>query len=149
MTIRPKALLDTNALVAALERMHAHHGPSIFIFDRAKDGELAVAAHVVAEPNSTLTRSGGLFRWLPDEAWQGTASVMEVTTLVGLSPAAPLDAVRVFAEKHGIGLRIYDYLISEAAVQNAIDRIITWNTSPMRSLFPSLRVNTPTEGDWL
>jgi predicted nucleic acid-binding protein len=147
MTIRPKALLDTNVLVAALERKHEHHGPSVAMFDRARDGELAVAAHAIAETYSTLTRAGGMFRWLPDEAWQGIASVMKVTTLVGLSPAAQLDAVRIFAEKHGIGPRIYDYLIGEAAVQNGIDRIITWNTSHMRSLFPKLRVTAPTDVD--
>ena len=149
MNLRPQALIDTNVLVAALEGRHEHHGPSVALFDQAPDGTLAVGAHALAETYSTLTRANGLFRWTPAEAWQGVASLVKVTRLVALSPAGHLDAVRTFAQAGGIGPRIYDYLIGEAAVQNGIDRIITWNTSHMRSLFPSVQVNTPTEGDWL
>jgi predicted nucleic acid-binding protein len=133
-------------LAAALERTHEHHAASIGIFDRARDGELAVAAHALAEAFSTLTRPNGPFRWSPAEAWDGISSIIKVTTLVGLTPASTVDAVRGYAQQGGIGPRLYDRLIGEAAPRNRIGIIVTWNVQHMKSLFPDLQVLAP--GDW-
>ncbi len=145
MSRRPEALLDTNVLVAALENRHEHHGPSIALIDRVPDGALAVASHALAETYSTLTRANGAFGWLPSQAWQGIGSIIKVTTLVGLSPAGTVDAIRQFAEQGGIGPRLYDRLIGEAATHNRIDTIITWNVRHMKALFPDLQVQAPRE----
>lgn len=143
MTVRPRALLDTNVIVSALAPDHADHGDAAALFDRCQDGELAVPAHAVAEAYSTLTRANGLFRWAPQDCWLAIGSILRVTTLVGLTPAAKVDAIRQFAGQGGIGPRLYDRLIGEAAIRNRIDTIITWNTRHMTALFPEIRVAAP------
>ncbi len=45
----------------------------------------------------------------------------------------------------GTGPQLYDRLIGEAAVQNGIGCILTWNLKHMRLLFPDLLVLTPAE----
>jgi predicted nucleic acid-binding protein len=145
MTVRPRALLDTNVIVSALAPDHADHADAAALFDRCKDGELAVPAHAVAEAYSVLTRASGLFRWAPGDCWLAIGSILRVTTLVGLTPAATVDAVRSYAQQGGIGPRLYDRLIGEAATHNRIDTLLTWNVRHMKALFPELQVHAPRE----
>ncbi len=57
-----------------------------------------------------------------------------------------LDEIRGSRQRSGgIGPRLYDRLIGEAAVAHAIPRILTWNVGHMRGLFPNLVVTTPTD----
>jgi hypothetical protein len=64
---------------------------------------------------------------------------------VGLTAAQTFDATRTFAQDGGIGARLYDRLIGEAAIIHEIPVIITLNIGHMRSLFPTLTVVTPKE----
>jgi predicted nucleic acid-binding protein len=132
--------------VSALAPDHPDHGHSTALFDRARDGELAVAAPAVAEAYSTLTRANGLFRWDAEDAWLVIDSVLGITTLVGLPAAATVDAIRTYARQGGIGPRLHDRLIGEVAVQHRIDVILTWNVGHMQSLFPQLAVMSPAKG---
>ena len=108
-----------------------------------QSSDFAVAAHSYAEAFSTLTRRGAPFRFPADEAWAALESIRSVTRLVGLTPAQMFDATRDYARAGGIGARLYDKLIGEAAVAHGIAVLITWNVSHMRSLFPKLTVLTP------
>jgi hypothetical protein len=65
--------------------------------------------------------------------------------LVGLTPAQTLDAVIGYAESGGVGARLYDRLIGEAAVRAGLRRIVTWNLRRLRGLFPTLDVITPAD----
>ncbi|MFQ3664500.1 MAG: PIN domain-containing protein [Sphingomonadaceae bacterium] len=145
MTAKPRALIDTKVIVSALAPDHPDHGDAASLFDRCKDGDLAVPAHAVAEAYSVLTRANGLFRWAPGDCWLAIGSILKVTTLVGVTPAATIDAVRSYAHQGGIGPRLYDRLIGEAAIHNRIDTIITWNVRHMKALFPELQVQAPRE----
>ena len=82
---------------------------------------------------------------MPEEAWAALESVRSVTALVGLTPAQTFEATGRYARSGGIGARLYDRLIGEAAVAHGIRRIVTWNVSHMGSLFPDLDVRTPRE----
>ena len=141
-----EALLDSNVLIAMLIEAHEHHGPSL---DLVRDGatQFAIAAHSYAEAYSTLTRRGDRapFQLTPQEAWAALESVRAVTALVGLTAPQSFEAVRRYAQSGGIGARLYDRLIGEAAVAHGIARILTWNVGHMRSLFPNLTVETPRE----
>lgn len=142
----PKALLDSNVVVAALAEEHQHHAPSLAVMRNAADAEtLAVAAHTYAEAFVTLTRRGerGAFQRTPDQAWVALASVAALTHLVGLTPPQTFDAVRAYAAGGGVGARVYDHLIGQAAVIAGAATIVTWNTGHLRSLFPALRILTP------
>ena len=140
------ALLDSNVLIAAVAEAHEHHAASIDLL-LGDAAEFAVAAHSYAEAFSTLTRQGKLepFRFSPGEAWAALESVRAVTTLVGLTAAQIFDATRDYAHGGGIGARLLDKLIGEAAVVHRIPAIITWNTTHVRNLFPMLTISTPGE----
>ncbi|WP_375402118.1 type II toxin-antitoxin system VapC family toxin [uncultured Sphingomonas sp.] len=144
---QPEALLDSNVLVAAVAEKHEHHAPSLAVLDVTRPGGFAVAAHSYAEAFTALTRFGprGQFRLAPEEAWEALARVKAVTRLVGLTPEQTLDAVRLYAAAGGIGARLYDHLIGQAAVIAGVRVIVTWNTGHLRSLFPRMTVETPQE----
>lgn len=69
-----------------------------------------------------------------------------VTALVGLSAPQSFEAIRGYAQDGGVGARLYDRLIGQAAVAHDIPAIVTWNVRHMRGLFPGVRVVTP--GEW-
>ncbi len=140
-------LLDSNVLIALLAEAHEHHAASIALLLGDGGRRFAVAAHSYAETYSTLTRRGGPapFGFAPGEAWAALESVRTVTDLVGLTAAQTFDAVRRYAGDGGVGPRLYDRLIGEAAVAHGLARIITWNVTHMRGLFPGLTVVTPAE----
>jgi len=142
---RLKALLDSNVVVAGLVEGHSHHSASVAILMTARESRFAVAAHSYAEVFSTLTKRGGPapYAWDAARAWDAIESVGAVTTLVGLTPAQTANAVRQFAHRGGLGAQIYDWLIGQAAIESGIERIITWNVSHFRPLFPHLDVLTP------
>jgi predicted nucleic acid-binding protein len=140
-----EALLDSNVLVAMLAEAHEHHPASLALVLGDPRPSFAISAHSYAEAYSTLTRRGdhAPFRFTADEAWAALESVRAITVLVGLTPAQTFDAVRNYARTGGIGARLYDRLIGEAAVAHDIKAIVTWNIAHMRGLFPSLAILTP------
>lgn len=73
----------------------------------------------------------------------GRWSVARATSLIGLTPGQMLDAIRRYAASGGVGPRLYDLLIGQAAVHHAIPTIVTWNVGHMQSLFPGLKVVDP------
>lgn len=143
--MRPRALLDSNVLIAVVAEAHEHHAASLGLLIDSGGDEFAVAAHSYAEAFATLTRRGerAPFGVPPDEAWAALASVRAVTALVGLTAAQSFDAIRTYAQSGGTGARLYDKLIGEAAIVYGIPVLITWNIGHMRGLFPKLAVCTP------
>ncbi|WP_176943406.1 PIN domain-containing protein [Sphingomonas sp. YR710] len=144
---RINALLDSNVLIAMLVEDHAHHAPSLGLLEIDGPPRFAVAAHSWAETYSTLTRKGGPmpFGFTAEEAWAAIAGVRAMTELAGLTPQQTIETIRSYARDSGIGPRLYDRLIGEAAVAQGCDVIVTWNVTHMRGLFPNLRVETPGE----
>ncbi len=130
-----------------LVEAHEHHAPSLNLLVNDRGAQFAVAAHSYAEAYSTLTRRGERtpFQFTPEEAWAALESVRAVTALVGLTAPQTFEAIRGYARSGGIGARLYDRLIGEAAVAHGIPGIVTWNVGHMRSLFPNLGVSTPAE----
>jgi predicted nucleic acid-binding protein len=145
--LRIDALLDSNVLIAMLIEAHEHHQASFDLLADAGGNQFAVAAHSYAEAYSTLTRRGerAPFQLTAEEAWAALESVRAVTALVGLTGPQTFEAIRDYARSGGIGARLYDRLIGEAAVAHGVPTILTWNASHMHSLFPSLAVVTPAE----
>jgi predicted nucleic acid-binding protein len=143
--LKVDALLDSNVLIAMLVEAHEHHGPSPDLLLGDDPARFAIAAHSYAEAYATLTRRGehAPFQLTPAEAWAALESVRAVTVLVGLTAPQTFEAIRSYAQGRGIGARLYDRLIGEAAVAHGIPGIVTWNTGHMRSLFPNLSVTTP------
>lgn len=145
--MRIEALLDTNVIVAALADDHNDHRSSVVLLFDGAAPRFAVTAHVFAEAYNTLTRRGGAasFGWTPDRVMNALDTVRARTVLVGLSPEQTYDTVRDYASAGGVGPRVYDKLIGQAAVLHGIPAIISWNVRHMRGLFPELDVRTPDE----
>ena len=143
--MRPAALLDSNVLIAAVDAEHVHHPPSLALINDHPDETFAVAAHSFAETYSVLTNPAprAPFRWPAERARAAIESLAAATRLVGLTHGQTFDALRDFAAGGGVGPRVYDRLIGEAAVRNGIGRILTWNARDMRALFPALEVQDP------
>lgn len=142
-----EALLDTNVLIAALVERHPHHEASLPLVGPGVHKRFAVPAHCYAEAFAHLTRRGpsAAFQWSPDDARLALDAVATHAELVGLSPVQTLNAIRAYASNGGVGARVYDWLIGEAAVQAGLATIITWNFSHFSSLFPRLVVMTPAQ----
>lgn len=141
------ALLDSNVVIAALYQDHQHHASSLALFADDIDMQFAVAAHSYAEAYSTLTQRGkhAVFRFAPDEAWAALERVRVRTALLDLTGPQTFDSIKRYSQDGGIGARLYDRLIGEAAVVHGVPRIVTWNVRHMASLFPALTVVTPEE----
>lgn len=141
-----EALLDTNVVVAALVDSHPHHAPSFSLLDD-ETRLFVVAAHSLAECFNTLTRRGGgmAYRWSPTDAWIGLRQVSAATRIVTLTSSQTLRAIRKYAEAGGVGPRLYDALIAEAAARAGLPRLITWNVAHMQSVAPHLDVVTPVQ----
>lgn len=143
--MRLLALVDSNVVIAAVADGHVHHAASFEMFTEDNAGGLAITAHSYAEAYSILTRQGegAPFRFSPDEAWAALERVKAITTLVGLTADQTTDGIRDYSRGGGVGARLYDKLIGEAAVIHAIPTILTWNVGHMQGLFPNLKVVTP------
>jgi predicted nucleic acid-binding protein len=141
----PLALLDTNVIVAGVAAEHDDHLLSVALFERFPVKSFAVAAHSFAESYVTLTKRGprAPLGWDAQDAWTALEAVANAIQLVGLSPGAGLDGVRIYASQRHIGARVYDWLIGQSAVLARIPAIVTWNVGQMAGLFPALAVKTP------
>jgi predicted nucleic acid-binding protein len=139
-------LLDSNILIAALAAPHHHHEETAAFLKTGLNLSCAVADHSVAEAYSNLTRMGGGGFGFPSHlAIQGLNDFLSSVTLLSLNAAQTLGAIEEFALSGGVGPRLYDKLIGQVAVINAIPTIITLNLRHMTSLFPTLRVITPSQ----
>jgi predicted nucleic acid-binding protein len=143
--VKASTLLDSNVLIAAVAGRHEHYARSAALINGQPQGALAVAIHSFAEVYSVLTNPSerAPFRWSAEEALAAIEALATATQLIGLGHGHAFDAIRAFASGGGLGPRLYDRLIGEAAVQNGIGRIATWNVKHMRSLFPRLEVFSP------
>jgi hypothetical protein len=143
----PLALLDSNVIVAGVAAEHDDHLLSVALFEHFPIKSFAVAAHSFAESYVTLTKRGprAPFGWDAQDAWTALEAVANATQLVGLSPAAGLDGVRLYASQGNIGARIYDWLLGQSAVLARVPAIVTWNVGHIMGLFPALAVQTPEE----
>jgi predicted nucleic acid-binding protein len=140
-----RALLDSNVVIAAVAEAHEHHQSSNALVGSAAIGSLAVAAHSYSEAYSILTRraASSPFKWPATDAITALESVAMRCSLVGLTHGQTFEAIRDFAAGGGVGPRLYDKLIGDAAVHNQIPIIVSWNSAHFKSLFPVLTIVTP------
>ncbi len=141
------ALLDSNVLIAIVAQAHQHHALSVSLLNRFRSARFAGAAHSFAEAYNTLTKDGprAPFMEPAQSAWAAISRLRPLVAVLGLTPAQTFDAIGSYAQRGGIGPRLYDRLIGEVAVTHGIATIITWNIGHMRGLFPRLTITTPAE----
>ncbi|MEN8148526.1 MAG: PIN domain-containing protein [Planctomycetota bacterium] len=130
-----RTLLDTSVIVPALVARHPHHAVAI---DRLRSaGGLRIAAHSLAEAWAVLTRlpsrpriSGGMARKLLRENLTTRGKVVSLTVR---------DHEAALERADGLGLAggaVFDVLVVQAALKAEVDRLVTFNGSDFRRVWP-------------
>lgn len=134
-------LFDSNVLIAATIAEHLDRDASLAALQ--VEGR-AVAIHSLSEVYNTLTKPKPYGR---DPRLVATVVERFATamTVVGLTHDQHVGAIQRFATLGGIGARLYDYLIGEAARLTDRRTVVTLNAGHFIPLFPDLRILTPAQ----
>lgn len=140
-----RGLIDANVLVAAAVAAHQHHKSSASLISGVPARSYATPRHCLAEFYSISTRGSvpGGEPLPPSGAVEAIEAYVSHIDTLDISPSDQFRAIRHFAERGGIGARVYDCLIGQVAIVNEIPLIVTWNVRHFEPLFPTLRVATP------
>ena len=138
-------LIDSNILIASLVENHEHSEASRQFLAATAPSQLIIASHSCCEAYNHLTRRNGLFLVTPAIAQQQIASLTQTIRTVSLSVSQTMETIRRFAERGGVGPRLYDFLIGSTGEAFGADTVATWNVRHFDGLFPHLRIVTPAE----
>ena len=134
-----KVLFDTSTLVPAVVQAHSMHERALPWLMRARSGDiqLVVSCHGLAELYSTLTRLPVHPRITPARASQLVFDISAMAShVVPLSPEDYTSTIQRIAEMGLSGGVIYDALIACAAEKVGAERLLTFNTSDFRRVWP-------------
>lgn len=135
-----RIFFDTSVLVAALFEGHTRHAQAFPWLKRAQEREFTflVATHSLAELYSTLTSLPVRPRISPAAARELIhESVEGVAELISLSPADYSSTLQRISELGLSGGVTYDALLARAAEKSAADRLLTFNQSDFRRVWPA------------
>jgi len=134
-----RVLFDTSVLVPAVVQAHPMHARALPWLMRAQDRELQIvlSSHSLAELYASLTRLPVSPRITPDRAWKIIDGVVAATSeIVSISPE---DYISTIQRISGMGLSggiVYDALIACAAKKAEVERLVTFNASHFRRVWP-------------
>jgi len=134
-----KILLDTSVLVAALVEPHPQHDRALPWLRKAKDEELelAVSSHTLAELYAVLSTLPVSPRITPGLALRLIReSVEPAASVISLSSSDYLTTIKRMSELGISGGAIYDALIVRAAQKAEADRVLTFNVSDFKRIWP-------------
>ena len=145
-----RVLYDTSILVAALVDAHPRHRTAWPFLRRAhaKEVDLQVATHSLAESYAVLTRLPIQPRILPETAADLIRrGVVEVANLVSLDAEDYRQVVHDMAEIGLSGGVVYDGLIARVAQKVEVDLLVTFNPRDFRRVWPdgAERILDPSE----
>jgi predicted nucleic acid-binding protein len=134
-----KVFFDTSVLIAALIEKHEFHAAAAPWLDRVRGGEMqaAMATHSFAELYATLTRLPYNPRISPSVAWELIKENLQgAVEAISLSSDDYL-ATLIKSSSLGIsGGTIYDALIALAAAKSNADKLLTFNPSHFKRVWP-------------
>lgn len=134
-----KILFDTSLIVAALVDTHPMHERAFPWVKRskAKEFELVIAGHTLAELYAVLSTLPIKPRIPPSVAWRLIHENIETTAkIVSLTPAEYISTIRRMPELGMAGGTVYDALIAKVAQKSKVERLITLNTEHFRRVWP-------------
>lgn len=134
-----KILFDTSVLVAAIVVAHPMHSHAFPWLKRAKSREfvMLVAAHTLAELYAVLTTLPISPRITPDIARRLIHNDVEsFAKIISLTSQDYLSIIKEMADSGLSGGIIYDALIVKAARKSIADKILTFNFSDFKELWP-------------
>jgi predicted nucleic acid-binding protein len=145
MSERVGAFLDTSVLIAANDIDHERHAESRPLLAVATPENCACGAHSLAETYANLSIVKGGRQQRPETALRLVEQIAGRMTVVVLTPAEYLTAIRDAARLRIAGGTIYDALLLKCARKVNADRIYTWNVRHFKLVAPDLagRIMTP------
>lgn len=141
-----RVLVDTDVIVAALERRHPNHAKATAWFEEAdaRGEEVVVAAHSLLQTYRVLTSLPVRPRVTGPDALRLLRE--SVLRRCGVRSASCRDHARVLkrlSRRSIVGGAVYDGLIAEVARATGAERIVTFNVADLRRVAPDLDVAAP------
>jgi predicted nucleic acid-binding protein len=131
-----RVLLDSNCLVALALPAHEHHTATHADFQRrrASGQRVVIAAHVITEAYSVLTRLPPPHRLAPPDAFAVLDGSWGKSEVVALTALEWWRVLRGCARTGIGGGRVYDSAIAECARKAKAAEILTWNVRHFESM---------------
>jgi predicted nucleic acid-binding protein len=134
-----KVLLDTSVLVAALVEPHPEHMRALpwLTKSKSKSNESVMSSHTVAELFAVLSTLPLSPRISPGLAWRLIHESIEPhVSIISLTSSEYLSVVKHLSDLGLSGGTVYDALIAKAAQKSGADRIVTFNVSDFKRIWP-------------
>ena len=135
-----KILFDTSLIIAALVESHPMHVRAFPWLKKAKakDFELVVASHTIAETYAVLSTLPIKPRISPSVAWRLiNENIVSISKIVSLTPAEYSSTIKQISELGLIGGITYDALIAKVAQKLKIERMLTLNLEHFTRVWPN------------
>ena len=134
-----KILFDTSLIIAALVESHPMHVKAFPWLKKAKakDFELVVASHTIAETYAVLSTLPIKPRISPSVAWRLiNENIVSISKIVSLTPAEYSSTIKQISELGLIGGITYDALIAKVAQKSKVERMLTLNLEHFTRVWP-------------
>jgi predicted nucleic acid-binding protein len=134
-----KTLFDTSLIIAALIESHSMHLRAFPWLKRAKakDFELVVAAHTIAELYAVLSTLPIKPRISPFVAWKLIhENIVTISKIVSLTPVEYRSVIKQLSEFGLVGGITYDALIAKVAQKSKVERLLTLNIEHFIRVWP-------------
>lgn len=124
---------------------HQHYEQSFRLFRSLNPAKAFCGTHNLAEVYAILTRYPNKDRLTADQALIALETIQNRVTIVSLTLAEYVAAIRKYAGVGVVGGNIYDGLIAECALKADVDVLYTWNIGHFQSLGEDIarKVRTP------
>lgn len=134
-----KILFDTSLIIAALVESHPMHVRAFPWLKKAKakDFEIVVASHTIAETYAVLSTLPIKPRISPSVAWRLiNENIVSISKIVSLTPAEYSFTIKQISELGLVGGITYDALIAKVAQKSKVKRMLTLNLEHFTRVWP-------------
>ena len=134
-----KILFDTSLIIAALVESHPMHVRAFPWLKKAKakDFELVVASHTIAETYAVLSTLPIKPRISPSVAWRLiNENIVSISKIVSLTPTEYSFTIKQISELGLVGGITYDALIAKVAQKSKVKRMLTLNLEHFTRVWP-------------
>lgn len=133
-----KYLLDSSVLIAAFLEPHPMHTKALPWLSKAKAGKIdwVVASHSIAEVYSVLTTLPLTPKLLPSTAWRLIEENIPKQVIKSLTSSDYVSIIKEIAELGLKGGIVYDALIAKIAQKSKADKILTFNVTDFKRVWP-------------
>jgi len=134
-----KILFDTSLIIAALVESHPMHVRAFPWLKKAKakDFELVVASHTIAETYAVLSTLPIKPRISPSVAWRLIIeNIVPISKIVSLTPTEYSFTIKQISELGLVGGITYDALIAKVAQKSKVKRMLTLNLEHFTRVWP-------------